>query len=424
MLWDRKREQKQEFEKKLGDLGRKLEDFDGELDDVGTSLTESSSELRSLRQELTQEGRKVREAVSTGTMVLREENRELRRRQERMLADLKALHLEIRSALAGVRPAPEPASFETDGAAEGHEAGDGEGEESAENGEASAETETEAVGGPPPRTPGEVSGEQDDRQRQEGHVQQQEQDGARRESGGSAAHGVPEPDTPAVPTAPVDGGEAAVRTPRRTPEEDVRAVKEAAERAALHHPHDSHGPRGSHGDAVTSPRSGGPGFRIPQHTPSWYAQRSEQAHQDERDPRVAHGKLLLIAARASRAELLCHRDTWEFLLAQVAGHPRFRVPSVVEDAQDGRVRTALSGPSLIAVLITLWDIRNAPSRTLDANWALAVTLYERIRTELTGVRPGTDRRTARIALDDGTGRDDAAEAADTSPASDSEPDAA
>ncbi|MFF8911432.1 hypothetical protein [Streptomyces olivaceoviridis] len=52
------------------------------------------------------------------------------------------------------------------------------------------------------------------------------------------------------------------------------------------------------------------------------------------------------------AELIAHRDTWEWLAA-LADHSHFRTPPTVEDFKEGRVRTVLSGRSLIALLIEL-----------------------------------------------------------------------
>ncbi|MGW1842860.1 hypothetical protein [Streptomyces sp. NPDC001966] len=66
---------------------------------------------------------------------------------------------------------------------------------------------------------------------------------------------------------------------------------------------------------------------------------------------------------------------------------------------DGRVRVALSGRSLIALLIALWDTRDA-AEFLTADWALAATAYDRFANELDTVGKGT-QHTVRITLDDG-----------------------
>ncbi|MER6188748.1 hypothetical protein [Streptomyces cyaneofuscatus] len=44
----------------------------------------------------------------------------------------------------------------------------------------------------------------------------------------------------------------------------------------------------------------------------------------------------------------------------------------------------MSGRSLIALLLKLWDIRHTTT-PLEADWALATTAYNRIAAELTRV---------------------------------------
>ncbi|WP_228994454.1 hypothetical protein [Streptomyces sp. DH8] len=118
----------------------------------------------------------------------------------------------------------------------------------------------------------------------------------------------------------------------------------------------------------------------------------------DRNPQVTHGVLLLKAAGVASADLIAHRDTWEWLSALAVDHPHFRTPPGVEDVKEGRVQTVLSGRSLIALLIKLWETRYAAA-PLEPDWALATTAYDRIATELTGVRG--EGQTIRIVLDDG-----------------------
>ncbi|WP_412074729.1 hypothetical protein ACLF6K_00785 [Streptomyces xanthophaeus] len=118
------------------------------------------------------------------------------------------------------------------------------------------------------------------------------------------------------------------------------------------------------------------------------------------DPKVAHGVLLLKAAGVASAELVLHRDTWEFLSALAVDHGHFRTPPAVEDVKAGRVQAALSGRSLIAVLIELWNTRTTAT-VLEADWALATTAYNRIAAELAGATGSGE--TIRITLDDGLG---------------------
>ncbi|WP_258564825.1 hypothetical protein [Streptomyces sp. WELS2] len=116
------------------------------------------------------------------------------------------------------------------------------------------------------------------------------------------------------------------------------------------------------------------------------------------DPDVAHGVLLLKAAGVASAELIAHRDTWEWLAALAFGHSHFRTPSAVEDFKEGRVRTVLSGRSLIALLIELWNTRSTAAPQ-QGDWALAVTSYTRIAAKLSDV--SGQGETIRIVLDDG-----------------------
>ncbi|WP_243869949.1 hypothetical protein [Streptomyces liangshanensis] len=76
----------------------------------------------------------------------------------------------------------------------------------------------------------------------------------------------------------------------------------------------------------------------------------------------------------------------------------FRTPPSVEDIEEGRVQTVLSGRSLIALLIELWNTRSTAT-PLQGDWALATTSYNRIATELADVDGQGD--TIRIVLDDG-----------------------
>ncbi|MFF4983808.1 hypothetical protein ACFY3O_27620 [Streptomyces sp. NPDC001046] len=109
-----------------------------------------------------------------------------------------------------------------------------------------------------------------------------------------------------------------------------------------------------------------------------------QASHSAEDRQVAHGVLLLKVAGVASAELIAHRDTWEWLAALAVDHSHFRTPPAVEDFKEGRVRTVLSGRSLIALLIELWNTRSTAT-PLEGDWALAVTTYNRIASELAGV---------------------------------------
>ncbi|MGW4193833.1 hypothetical protein [Streptomyces sp. NPDC005004] len=115
------------------------------------------------------------------------------------------------------------------------------------------------------------------------------------------------------------------------------------------------------------------------------------------DPQVAHGVLLLKAAGVASAELIAHRDTWEWLITLAVGHGHFRVPPAVEAIHGGQVRTVVSGRSLIALLIELWNVRTTAE--VGAEWALATTAYHRLAAGLG--RAVARGGTIRITLDDG-----------------------
>jgi hypothetical protein len=123
-----------------------------------------------------------------------------------------------------------------------------------------------------------------------------------------------------------------------------------------------------------------------------------QASATAENPQVGHGVLLLKAAGVASAELIAHRDTWEWLAALAVDHSHFRTPPAVEDFKEGRVRTVLSGRSLIALLIELWNTRSTAT-PLEGDWAMAMTSYNRISSELADV--AGQGETIRIVLDDG-----------------------
>lgn len=51
-------------------------------------------------------------------------------------------------------------------------------------------------------------------------------------------------------------------------------------------------------------------------------------------------------------------------------------PPAVQDIKEGRVQTVLSGPSLIALPIELWNTLSTAT-PLEGDWALAMTSYNR-----------------------------------------------
>ncbi|MEW1869662.1 hypothetical protein AB0420_16260 [Streptomyces caelestis] len=131
-----------------------------------------------------------------------------------------------------------------------------------------------------------------------------------------------------------------------------------------------------------------------------------------------HSTLLKAAARVSSASLLCHRDIWEFITAHAGRHPHFRVPPQVVDEGDERIRAALSGRSLIALLISLHSITHTASSG-DGDQELAATLYERIEQSLNDLTPSGTPVT--ITLDDRTASDPGALTVESRTEADGEP---
>ncbi len=85
---------------------------------------------------------------------------------------------------------------------------------------------------------------------------------------------------------------------------------------------------------------------------------------------------LRAAAGVSAAELHAHRDTWEFLVKHAGADQHFHVPgAVVEDG--GMVVARLSGPSLVAVLTSVDDVRGDTAAGLGTQ-AIAHHLHQRI----------------------------------------------
>ncbi|MET8479244.1 hypothetical protein ABZV68_18915 [Streptomyces clavifer] len=286
-------------------------------------LDDQTVGLTALHGELTQSRLKILEVVQGGVTGLREENREVRRRQDRMISDLNETRGQLRQLLDLVdilrplamlqKPADEPdADLPAPAAPAAPEPGYGPAASAADQPPTSSDTDSQ---------------------------------------GGTMESNHPQPQS----------------EPERRDQDD--ALKHAIETAYQ-------------GNGTPA-------------TPSSTAPST--AHEGQ-DPRVTHGVLLLKAAGVASADLIAHRDTWEWLTALAVDHAHFRTPPSVEDVKEGRVQTVLSGRSLIGLLIKLWDTRSTAT-PLEADWALAMTAYNRIAAELTGV--DGEGQTIRIVLDDG-----------------------
>jgi hypothetical protein len=89
-----------------------------------------------------------------------------------------------------------------------------------------------------------------------------------------------------------------------------------------------------------------------------------------------HSDLLRAAAGISAATLNVHRDTWAFLVEHAGQDRHFHIPGEVI-ADGGTVRVDVSGPSLVAALITLRAVHTAPGVD-PGTAAIARQLYDRI----------------------------------------------
>ncbi len=318
----------QAFDEAMGELREARKQL-ARLDDPTVGLP-------ALHGELSQARIKIQEVVQNGVTGLREENRELRRRQEKMISDLQESREETREEIQQLR-------------------------ELAELLRGFAIAPAAALQHPdPPQTA----------------------------AGGTGPNGdedITEPSEWQTVREREDQGENMENTEGQDPrkatgsEGAADGLKHAIEAAY----------RGAGTEASPAP-----------------AASAQTPGSQPGDPKVAHGVLLLKAAGVASAELVLHRDTWEFLSALAVDHGHFRTPPAVEDVKEGRIQAALSGRSLIAVLIELWNTRTTAT-VLEADWALATTAYDRIAAELAGATGSGD--TIRITLDDGLGHTGIAE---------------
>ncbi|MGW1157988.1 hypothetical protein ACWD48_07115 [Streptomyces sp. NPDC002519] len=271
------------------------------LDDPTVGLT-------ALHGEVTQSRLKILELIQGGVTGLREENREVRRRQDRMISDLNEMRGELRELLELVDVLRPLVLAE--------KAGEG------------AQMRPEETASPP-------------------------------EPGTEADYGSSDPAAthPAVPSDTDTQGGTVENSERQSQPEAENHEQDLALKNAIEAAYQGKGASRAQPSDATPQASG-----------------------SVEDPQVGHGVLLLKAAGVASAELIAHRDTWEWLAALAVDHSHFRTPPAVEDFKEGRVRTVLSGRSLIALLIELWNTRSTAT-PLEGDWAMAVTSYNRIASE-------------------------------------------
>lgn len=296
-----------------------------QLEVIRRELEDPATGLSALYVTLDQSRQKVLESVAQGTLGLREENRELRRRQERMLTDL----ADTRSLLEALSQRVE------------------------QNAKASLEVRAQALPEPVVAAePVEQSAVVED------------------------PHGLEAPAARSKAVEPVETEEAQV-----DPLEEVRTT---------------HGRAGTTGENVTPPEAP---VENPRH------ETSPAGQEDDR----AHLRRLLSAASIASAQLICHRETWDFIAEQTSGRPHFRLPEQVDDVDDGRVETSLSGRSLLALLTTMWQVIRdhetsaASGKDQDlATWALDAAVYRRTALAVDQVTHEAEKENgpAIIVLDD------------------------
>lgn len=315
----------------FGEAMKKLKDIEEDLE----RLNGPTVGLTALHGEIVQSRLKTMELIQGGVTGLREENRELRRRQDRMISDVCDTRGELRDLLHIVDTLR-------------------------------------------PLVPAQGAGEKAD-------------DGAQ-------AH----PEETALPAEPSveadhDFTELAATHPTVSSDTDSQGGTMQNTESPQPQPQPQSGP-GSQDQDLALKSAIEAALQSPGMTTAQPSAATPQASAGVEDPQVAHGVLLLKAAGVASAEVIAHRHTWEWLAALAVHHSHFRTPPAVEDFKEGRVRTVLSGRSLIALLIELWNTRSTAS-PLQGDWPLATTTYTRIAAELADVTGQGE--TIRIVLDDG-----------------------
>ncbi|ARQ71058.1 hypothetical protein CAG99_21450 [Streptomyces marincola] len=117
--------------------------------------------------------------------------------------------------------------------------------------------------------------------------------------------------------------------------------------------------------------------------------------------REEHGDLLDRAAGISYATIVCHRDTWSFLVEQAARTEHFRLPAGVEEDGDGLIEADVSARTLLAAIDALRRAGH-DARASDITRALARRVHHRIGDALKELEPpaGGHPAVAHIVIDD------------------------
>ncbi|UNS95210.1 hypothetical protein MMF93_01100 [Streptomyces tubbatahanensis] len=126
--------------------------------------------------------------------------------------------------------------------------------------------------------------------------------------------------------------------------------------------------------------------------------QGEEAGEQDRE------ELLGLAAGVARAELVCHRDTWAFVVERASRGEHFRLPTDISEQPDGTVEVDVSGRSLLAAVDELWAVRREPGASVGTQ-RMAALAYQRIGEALRETGQAADagadeRQVTRIVIDD------------------------
>jgi hypothetical protein len=167
--------------------------------------------------------------------------------------------------------------------------------------------------------------------------------------------------------------------------------------------------RGEAPEAAAEPAPGAsasapPGPAAAEPPPDSAIASSEEDEQRRKEDRRQHIESVLSAAAIASARVICHRDTWSFLIEQTSQHPHFRLPERINDLDDGKIETFLSGRSVLALLVTMRKFRDDHLAGDEhmATWALAAAVYRRTQLavkDTAHARPD-DAGVTTIVLDD------------------------
>lgn len=115
-------------------------------------------------------------------------------------------------------------------------------------------------------------------------------------------------------------------------------------------------------------------------------------------------RLLGLAAGVARAEVVCHRDTWAFVVERASRGDHFRLPMDISEQPDGIVEVDVSGRSLLAAVDELWAVQREPGAS-GGTRSMAARVYRQIGEALEGTEQvpeagGGESRVVRIVIDD------------------------